>query len=70
MREITNRTYAPTGRGTFDSLAWLTVVLADETVRSLAAGDKVSLNPERFGACCNPLLDIGRSEKVVDTTKG
>ena len=46
------------------------VVLADEPVRSLGAGDEVGLDPQRRGAGGEPLLDGGCGEEVVDACGG
>jgi hypothetical protein len=46
------------------------VVLADEPVRSLRAGDEVGLDPQRRGAGGEPLLDGGCGEEVVDACGG
>ena len=43
------------------------VALADETVRSLAARDKVGLNAQWNGSSSEPLLHVRRCQNVIDT---
>ena len=46
------------------------VVLADEPMGSLAASDKVGLDAKWSGARGDPLLYIGRREKVINALEG